>query len=375
MNNLVTQSQSYFSGTITYLENILSNYNYGILALLNSDLRNNRGYNTGTLNTTTTLIYGKPLQYQTYVDNSFNELIKVIDGGDIPIFTDLAFQNPLITTAQKRLFKKNYKDYVNTYRSGFLNGISENINTLVQIEQNLVFNFDRINFVLNGPTPGSNGYDGKINKQNISEIFTTSGTTEIYDGNSYNTYSKLGNDTTELATNVNDFLTSLTGSNLYIGSLYDKTTGSYTPPPSDTITNVVLPTAQAKLEYMMMSRALLIDSNKQGFINALKVGLDQATSNAIDFYYNGIGNSNSRLNVWKRVNDGNKTLTENYRTSPYGLDYLEYTPTFGTTQKRITLFSTDLTASPTIKKTLQDIYSSKNNTAQNNPYNFKRKFN
>ena len=124
-----------------------------------------------------------------------------------------------------------------------------------------------------------------------------------------------------------------------------------------------------------MSRALLIDSNKQGFINALKVGLDQATSNAIDFYYNGIGNSNSRLNVWKRVNDGNKTLTENYRTSPYGLDYLEYTPTFGTTQKRITLFSTDLTASPTIKKTLQDIYSSKNNTAQNNPYNFKRKFN
>jgi hypothetical protein len=228
---------------------------------------------------------------------------------------------------------------------------------------------------LNGPTPGSNGYDGKINKQNISEIFTTTGTTEIYNGNSYNTYSKLGNDTTELATNVNDFLTSLTTADLYVGSSYDKKTGSYTPPSSENVTNTSLPSVQAKLEYMMMSRALLVDSNRQGFVDALKLGLDQPTANAVDFYYNGIGNSNSRFNVWKRVNDTNKGLVENYRTSTVGLNYVEYTPTFGTTQKRITLFSTDLTASTPIKKTLQDIYSSKNNTAQNNPYNFKRKFN
>jgi hypothetical protein len=375
MNALVGQTQSYFSGTITYFENILGSYNYGILSLLNSDLRNNRGYNTGTVNTTTTLIYGKPLQYQTYINNSFDELVKAIDSGDIPIFNDPSFQNPLITNAQKRLFKKNYKEYVSTYRSGFLNGISENINTLVQLEQTLVFNFDRINFVLTGPTPGSNGYDGKINKQNISEIFTTTGTTEIYNGNSYNTYSKLGNDTTELATNVNDFLTSLTTADLYVGSSYDKKTGSYTPPSSENVTNTSLPTVQAKLEYMMMSRAILVDSNRQGFVDALKLGLDQATANAVDFYYNGLGNSNSRFNVWKRVNDTNKQLVENYRTSTVGLNYVEYTPTFGTTQKRITLFSTLLNPPAPIKKTLQDIYSPKNNTAQTNPYNFKRKFN
>jgi hypothetical protein len=375
MNALVTQTQDYFSGTLTFFENILGNYNYGILALLNSNQRNNQGYNTGTVNTTTTLIYGKPLQYQTYVDNSFNQLLKSIDDGKIPIFADNVFQNPLITNSQKRLFKKNYKDYVNTYRSGFLNGISENITTLVQLEQTLVFNFDRINFVLNGPTPGSNGYDGKINKQNISEIFTTTGTTETFNGNTYNTYSKLGNDTTELATNVNDFLSSLTTADLYVGSSYDKKTGSYTPPSSDTVTNVALPTDDAKLEYMMMSRALLIESNRQGFVNALKVGLDQATGNAVDFYYNGLGNSNSRFNLWKKVNDSNKELLEDYKTSSDGIFYVEYVPTFGTTQKRITLFSTLLNPPTPIKKTLQDIYSPKNNTAQTNPYNFKRKFN
>jgi hypothetical protein len=375
MNNLVSQTQGYFSGTLTFFDNILANYNYGILALLNSDLRNNRGYNTGTVNATTTLIYGKPLQYQTYVSNSFDELIKAIDGNDLPIFNDAAFQNPLITNAQKRLFKKNYKDYVNTYRSGFLNGISENISTLTQIEQQLVFNIDRINFVLAGPTPGSNGYDGKINPQNISVIYTTTGTTEVANGTSYNTYSKLGNDTTQLATNINDFLTSLTTADLYLGTSYDKKTGSYTPPTSENITNSSLPTTQAKLEYMMMSRALLLDSNRQGFVDQLKLGLDQASANAVDFYYNGLNNTNSRYNVWKRVNDSNKTLLQNYRTSSVGLNYVEYTPTFGTSLERTVLFSTLLNPPTQIKKTLQDIYSPKNNTAQTNPYNFKRKFN
>jgi hypothetical protein len=375
MNKLVEQTQSYFSGTFTYFENILGSYNYGILSLLNSNLRNNQGYNTGTINTTTTAIYGKPLQYQTYIDNSFTKLLKAINNNDIPIFSDSSFQNPQITNAQKRLFKKNYNDYVLTYKSGFLNGVSENITTLVQIEQQLVFNIDRINFVLNGPTVGTNGYDGKINTQNISEIFTTTGTTEVVNQVSVNSYTKLGVDATLLGTNIGSFLTDLTAANLYVGGSYDKNTGSYTPSASDTITNTLLPTDDAKLEYMMMSRALLIDSNRQGFIDALKVGLDLATSNAIDFYYNGLGNTNSRASIWKKINDNNKAILQTYRTSTTGLIYDKYTPTFGTSQERLVLFSTDLSATNQTKKTLQDIYAPKNNTAQTNPYNFKRKFN
>ena len=375
MNKLVEQTQAYFSGTFTYFENILGNYNYGILSLLNSNLRNNQGYNTGTINTTTTAIYGKPLQYQTYIDNSFTKLLKAINDNDIPIFSDSSFQNPQITNAQKRLFKKNYNDYVLTYKSGFLNGVSENITTLVQIEQQLVFNIDRINFVLNGPTVGTNGYDGKINTQNISEIFTTTGTTEVVNQVSVNSYTKLGVDATLLATNIGSFLTDLTAANLYVGGSYDKNTGSYTPSASDTITNTLLPTDDGKLEYMMMSRALLIDSNRQGFIDALKVGLDLATSNAIDFYYNGLNNVDSRFNIWKKINDNNKAILQTYRTSTTGLIYDKYTPTFGTSQERLVLFSTDLSATNQTKKTLQDIYAPKNNTAQTNPYNFKRKFN
>lgn len=375
MNKLVEESQSYFTGIFTYFENILRNYNYGILSLLNSNSRNNQGYNTGSINNTTTAIYGKPLQYQKYIDKSFAELSKAINNGDLPIFSDLSFQNRQITNSQKKLFKKNYNDFVLTYKSDFQNGISENITTIVQIQQQLVFNIDRINFVLNGPTVGTNGFDGKINKQNISEIFRTTGTTEVANQVSVNSYTKLGVDATLLATNIGSFLSDLTAANLYVGGSYDKNTGSYTPSASDTITNTLLSTDDGKLEYMMMSRALLIDSNRQGFIDALKVGLDLATSNAIDFYYNGLNNVDSRFNIWKKINDNNKAILQTYRTNTTGLIYDKYTPTFGTSQERLVLFSTDLSATNQTKKILQDIYAPKNNTAQTNPYNFKRKFN
>jgi len=370
MNNLVTQTQNYFSTTLNFMDNILTNYNYGILALLNSENRNNRGYNTGDLNGSTTEIYGKPLQYQSYTDNSFDKLISSIEGDNIPIFNDTVFKNPLITNAQKRLFKKNYKNYINTYRSSFLNGLTENISTLVQVEQEIVFNFDRVNFVLDGPSV-TNGYDGKLDKKNIAIIYKTTGTTE----NGENTYVGLGTDTSTLSTNINSFLTSLTQTGLYVGSSYLKSSGSYEPPTSDTITNSLLLNADSKLEFMMMSKALLEEQSKQKFIDDLKIGLDQVTANAVDFYYNGLGNTNSRYNVWKKVKDSNKETLTSYRTGSVGLIYEDYKPIFGTNKVRNVLFSTDPLAPAQTKKTLQNIYSGINNNAQNNPYNFKRSFN
>lgn len=370
MNNLVSQTQNYFSTTLNFMDNILTNYNYGMLSLLNSDARNNRGYNEGELNGNTTEIYGKPLLFQTYTDNSFDKLIQSIEGENIPIFNDNVFKNPLITNAQKRLFKKNYKNYINTYRSGFLNGLTENVSTLVQVEQDLVFNFDRLNFVLDGPT-SSNGYDGKLDSKNIAIVYSITGTTE----SGADTYTSLGTDSTTMSTNINSFLTSLTQAGLYVGSSYLKPSGSYAPPSSDTLTNSLLPGTDSKLEFMMMSKALLEEQSRQKFINDLKLGLDQATSNAVDFYYNGLGNNNSRYNVWKRVKDNNKEILTNYRAGTVGLTYEKYTPTFGTNKTRTVLFSTDLTAPPQVRTTLQNIYSGTNNTAKTNPYNFKRKFN
>ena len=373
MNGLVDQTKEYFNGGLTYFENLLNNYNYGIMSLVNDTSGKNIGYNTGTLNGNTTAIIGKSLQVQKNLDNSFSKLIAAIDDGDIPIFAAQAFVNPLITTAQKRLFKKNYKDFVNTYKNNFVAGISENISTIVQTQQNLVFNFDRLNFVLAGPAP-TNGYDGKVNKQNIAEMFITTGTTETFNGSPVNTYTQLGTDATTLSNNIGDYITQLTNGEIYVGNAYNKTTGAYTPPSSENLTNTLLNTDFAKLEYMIMSKAMLKD-NKQTFLNALKQGLDQATQNAVDFYYDGIGNSSSRFNVWKQIYDQNKTLITTFKTSTVGLSFVEYTPTFGKTQERVTIFETTLTPPNNIKNNLQNLYLAKNDSSQINPYNLKRKFN
>jgi hypothetical protein len=374
VTKLTEQTSEYFNGTLNFMDNILTNYNLGILSLLNSDNRNNRGYNTGDFGSVTSLIYGKPLQFQSYVDNSFEKLMKAVEDNDLPIFTDNVFKNPSVTAAQKRLFKKNYKNYISTYRSDFLNSISENISTLVQLEQILVFNIDRVNFVLNGPVAGVNGYDGKLDIQNISIIYSTTGTTENVNNTPINTYTKLGQDIAVIGTDLNNFLNSLSTAGLYLGDKYSKSDGSYSPPSSDKVTDNLLSTPVSKLEYMMMSRALLISQNTQKFIDDLKIGLDQTTANAVDFYYNGIGNTNSRFAVWTRVKDDNESLLENYRTSD-GITYTDYTPSFTPNQTREVLFSTDLTAPPQVKTNLQNIYSGRNNNAQTNPYNFKRKFN
>lgn len=371
MNDLVGQTGSYFNATMNFMDNVLKNYNYGILSLLNTTSKKNRGYNEGDLGSTTTAIYGKPLQYQTFVDDAFTKLSNSIGSGNIPIFNESGFKNPNITGAQKRLFKKNYKEYLATYQSSFLNSLTEDLSTLVQVEQDLVFNFDRINFVLDGVS-ATEGYDGKIDKKNIAIIYTTTGTTETVNGSSVNTYTNLDTDITTMSTDIANLLSNLENVGLY-DTNYSVSSSSYTPASSDSITNTLLPNNDAKLEYMLMSRALL--NNPQDFINKLIVGLDQATQNAVQFYYNGLGNSTSYFNNWKSINENNTKILTNFKTSPTGIQFVEYTPTFGTTQERVVLFETDLTASNSTKKTLQDIYSNKNDNGKINPFNFKRNFN
>ena len=64
-----------------------------------------------------------------------------------------------------------------------------------------------------------------------------------------------------------------------------------------------------------------------------------------------------------------------FKTSTTGKNYVDYTPSFGTTQKRIVDFSEDNTASEDLKKQLQNLYANKNDSSSINPYNFKKKFN
>jgi hypothetical protein len=369
-NRFVDKTKAYYNGVMNTMDSMLLNYNYGILSILNYG-GNNQGYNTGSFESsisTTTLIYGKPVNTQKYIDESFKELLKDIDDDRLPIFTSGDFTKSIITSAQKRLFKKNYSNYVKTYRSNFLNTVTFDMNTLTQLQQDYAYNVDRMNFVASGTTIG---HDGKLNEKGIAIIYTTTGQTETVSGSPTNTLTSLRNDYTSIATNNNQFLTDLTAANLYLTNSYKpETPGVFEPP---TAAYDTLSTPEQKREYLLMSRALTIESSKDNFLNALIEGLDVSTRDAVESYY--LTARNSKYIEWGNLNKSGLDLMVTFKSSVTGKNYVDYTPAFGTTQKRIVDFSEDPTASNSLKKQLQDIYANKNNSSGINPYNFKRKFN
>ena len=368
-NKFVDKTKAYYNGVMNTMDSALLNYNYGMLAILNYG-GDNQGYNKGSFNSSTpteTLIYGKPINTQKYVDQAFTALLKDVDDDKLPIFTSGEFTKSIITTAQKRLFKKNYSNFVKTYRSSFLNTITSDVNNLTQLQQDYVYNVDRMNFVASGTTTG---HDGKLNDKNIAIIYITTGQTETVNGTPIDTLTSLRNDYTSIATNNNQFLTDLTAAQLYVTNSYKPDSpGVFTPPTGYEF----LSTPEKTREYLLMSRALTIESIKDNFLNALQEGLDVYTKFAVESYY--FSGPNSLYVQWPKLNQTGLALMTTFKTSTTGKNYVDYTPSFGTTQKRIVDFSEDNTASEDLKKQLQNLYANKNDSSSINPYNFKKKFN
>jgi hypothetical protein len=175
MNNFVSQTQTYYTTTVNTFDNVLTKYNYGMLSMINYGFDDNPSYNTGYFEEPSQLvpIWGKPQQTQQLTNTAFTALLQDVEDQSLSIFSSNYFTNPSITDAQKRLFKKNYTDYVNTYKNSYLSDLTVDVNTLVTLQQTYVYNADRMNFVTRGGKR-----DGKLDKQNIAIIYSISGTPE-----------------------------------------------------------------------------------------------------------------------------------------------------------------------------------------------------
>ena len=369
MNKLVTQTQGYYNGVINMFDSVLTNYNYGILSLINAGDKN-LGYQKGNFESSSVLevnIYGKPQKTEDYLKEAFNTFRGKIDDKEISIFSSKEFSNPIITDSQKKLFKKNYINYLTNYQSNsFSPSLSSSLQTLSTLQQDYVFNIDRMNFITSG---SSTSYDGKLDTKNIAILYGITGTTETVNGSPKNTLTSLRDDYLSIGQSNNSFLSGLTTAKLYVPTAYNSKDVSWTAPTNE-FGSVISGVSQ--MEYTLMSRALLENNLKDAFITALTQGLDQATTNAVKYYYDTSPNS---LRVqWQKANQVGKQLLTTYKTSETVKAYIKYTPSFGTTQKRITVFQESLDAPNDLKKKLQNIYSNKNNNAQKTPFNFKRKF-
>jgi hypothetical protein len=361
MNQFVDQTQNYFNGTVNMFSNVLTKYNYGILSLLNTSSTNNIGYNKGLFEEATQdiYIYGKPLNTQNLVNIAFTALIDDSNFDRLPIYSSTEFINPLITDAQKRLFKKNYNDYVNTYKTSFINDVTSDVNTLVDLQVDYVYQVDRLNFVTRGSR------DGKLDQKNIAIIYNISGTSETVGGQVYDTYNKLVNDYNDIGLACYDFIiTDLPQSELYLEDAYDtKNPGCFTNPSN--FPDSAFPTKESQREYTLMSKALVGD--KDNFIKSLTTGLSKPAVDAVTNYYNKIDGQ------WKLLNKFGLQLVSEWKSSEVAKKYEKFTP-FPLTQERLFTFDTDQSPTNIIKNILQNIYTNKNDNADKNPFNFKRKF-
>jgi hypothetical protein len=361
MNQFVDQTQNYFNGTVNMFSNVLTKYNYGMLSLINTSSNKNIGYNKGLFEEPTQdiYIYGKPLQSQSLVNTAFVSLVDDNNFDRLPIYSSTYFINPLITDAQKRLFKKNYNDYVNTYKTSFINDLTADVNTLVDLQVDYVYQVDRLNFVTRGSR------DGKLNQKNIAIIYNISGTSETVGGTVYDTYDKLKSDYNTIGLDCFSFIVDdLPQAELYVDTAYDtKNPGCFTSPSN--FPDSAFPTKESQREYTLMSKALV--GNKENFIKSLTTGLDKPAIDAVTNYYT------KTEGQWGLLNKFGLQLVSEWKTSQTAKKYEKYTP-FPLTQERLLTFDTDQSPSDLIKVTLQNIYTNKNDNAETNPFNFKRKF-
>lgn len=382
VNDFVTNTQTYYTSTITFFDNILTKYGYGLLPLINTTKVNNRGYSEGTLGTTPTYLYGKPLLYQTNIDTIFEILDSYIESEYLNIFSAATLNSsgnvifgagemsdPIVTQTQKDFFKNSYQRYLDTYRSNFINDVTEWISGLVQLEQNYVFQIDRATFVTTSLA------DGKINSKGVSIIYKFSG--------SSTTQTQLITDINQFASGNTSFLGSLKSNGLYLDN-YQVEPQIVPNPQTQLIFSLddpslstfkssnALISAPQQVEFLILNKIYRDITTLREFIYQLTVGLDRNTKDIVERYY-----GNFLKNTYDNLTTDGKNLLNNYKLT-LGKNYVNFTPPFENNQERVIEFQEDNPSfasysDPASK--LQELYSPNNPNTDAKQFNLKKKFN
>jgi len=346
--------------------------------LINTTKVNNRGYSEGTLGTTPTYLYGKPLLYQTNIDTIFEILDSYIESEYLNIFSAATLNSsgnvifgagemsdPIVTQTQKDLFKNNYQRYLDTYRSNFINDATEWISGLVQLEQNYVFQIDKASFITQTLA------DGKINSKGVGIIYKFSG--------SSTTQTQLITDINQLASGNTSFLGSLKSSGLYLDN-YQVEPRIVPNPQTQLIFSLddpslstfkssnALISAPQQVEFLILNKIYRDITTLREFVNQLTIGLDRNTKDIVERYY-----GNFLKNTYDNLTTDGKNLLNNYKLT-LGKNYVNFTPPFQNNLEREISFQQDLN-DPITTFIIQELYSPNNPDTDVKQFNLKKKFN
>jgi hypothetical protein len=373
----VEATKFYYTTTISFFDNILKKYGYGLLSLMNTTNGNNRGYSQGVLGTLPTYLYGKPLLYQRNVDSVFGILQSYVESQALNIFSAATLNSagvvtfsigelsdPSVTETDKEIFKGNYQRFLDTYRSSFINEATEMVSTLVEFEQNYVFQIDKSNYIITEQA------DGKIDSKGIAVIYKFSGSTPQR--------TQLGLDIDSISTNNTSFLSSLGTGELYLDNFQTNLNQPLTNPYSSYIYIVAtsslsssnaLISAPQQAEFLILNKIYRDNTALQNFVADLVVGLSEYSKSVITQYY-----GTFLKNTYDGLTKAGVDLLENYKLT-LGKNFVNYTPSFSLTEERVIDFQQDLTNNSSYTSDLQQLYSPNNPNTSPINFNLKKKFN
>jgi len=216
MDNVLTQTQTYFQTMFNQCKTSFSQYNNAILQLWSfgniyqlGKLLSNPGEDI--------LLFGKNDEYQTTLDNIFSDMLKDIKNDDDPFIEFIGSVGPDLSTKSQRIIKTNYTNYVKNKKDTYLNALAKIIQDTTYSQQNFIQYLSRINTILyvDGSADGTDGYqqkNGNLVIYDLTEI-DGSGTELAADAN------KIGSEITKYYDELKSKTTFNEGQKSYFGFL------------------------------------------------------------------------------------------------------------------------------------------------------------
>jgi hypothetical protein len=377
MDKLKAQTQGYYNSVISFMSETVSEYNWGVYQATVASMNYNEGKMLAFNTEINSPLFGKPAQYQQNIDEVFTLFIKDIETGKLPFSGSGAATGGL--TSSRDIFQKNYVTYVNELKSNFQSKLTERIQTLTSLQQDLGYLIDCSNLV-------ASETDSYLMTTGLPKIFNLSGTT-IQTGSTSaltaNTYATLISDFTTIGNSNAQFITDLSGNFAKVSttdatffsgnSLYNVryvAGGGFST--IDIGNEQAFNTIEKKREYFIMCQTILknFEDFRKKVLNGIE-GKDITFTNEFLNFYS--GNSTSLKNTYSKEQIAANTIITDFQNK-YGNKYQKFTP-YPDNVKRPFIFSTLPAATQTQTTNAKNLYTTQNIDNNQKVYNLKKKFN
>lgn len=204
MNEVVTQTQTYFTNVVNKTKETVNQYNNAV----RQQWMLERNYTQGNFNVDTpnVVIFGKPNNVENRFNQIFTELEKNIKEGNEGYVKFMSETSKNFTPKLTRTIRENYQNYVSRKRNTFQNATSKITQDLVSQQQNYISILGRLNLITFSGTTEIAGTDGFQVKNGPVTIYTISGTDGVaQNSTSSDTLLELVEDVKKIQTDINGF--------------------------------------------------------------------------------------------------------------------------------------------------------------------------